>query len=215
MLFIDNKYYNWYCKIISNARLRSLSTVKYTERHHIIPRSFGGNNKKENIVKLTAREHFICHWLLIKCTTGDLRNKMIQALHIMQCKNSIQSRYSSKITSKVYSLIRVEYANIVSKNMKGKTGRLPWNKGKQIGPHSAESNRLKSEALKNKFTGSKNPAAKTYIFEDPYGKEYIVTGRFKYFCLEHQLSFDTMRRALNNKKKTYHGWLVKYFNSDK
>lgn len=38
----------------------------YGERHHVIPKCVGGNDLEDNIVKLTYREHFICHWLLIK-----------------------------------------------------------------------------------------------------------------------------------------------------
>ena len=38
------------------------------EKHHIKPRSLFPDliNDKENIVKLTYREHYICHWLLTK-----------------------------------------------------------------------------------------------------------------------------------------------------
>ena len=38
----------------------------YCERHHIIPKSEGGSNKKSNLVNLTAREHYIAHLLLAK-----------------------------------------------------------------------------------------------------------------------------------------------------
>jgi predicted outer membrane protein len=38
----------------------------YTEKHHIIPKCLGGTNEKENIVKLTTREHFVVHQILAK-----------------------------------------------------------------------------------------------------------------------------------------------------
>ena len=38
----------------------------YSEIHHIIPRSFGGSDNPNNLVRLTAREHFIVHFLLYK-----------------------------------------------------------------------------------------------------------------------------------------------------
>lgn len=38
----------------------------YFETHHIIPKSSGGSNDESNLVILTAREHFICHWILYK-----------------------------------------------------------------------------------------------------------------------------------------------------
>jgi len=38
----------------------------YYEKHHILPRCLGGDNKMDNLVLLTAKEHFICHKLLTK-----------------------------------------------------------------------------------------------------------------------------------------------------
>jgi len=45
---------------------RKEKPVGYTETHHIIPVSFGGSNNKTNLIELTAREHFIAHYLLLK-----------------------------------------------------------------------------------------------------------------------------------------------------
>ena len=78
MVFIDNKYTLWYYSIISRARIRNISG--YTEKHHIIPHSLGGSNLAENLVKLTAREHFICHKLLTKMLVdAKSRSKMMYA----------------------------------------------------------------------------------------------------------------------------------------
>ena len=60
-MYLQNKYTHWYYNIIQQAKNRILKSPY--ERHHIIPRSLGGNNLKENIVKLTAQEHFVCHLL--------------------------------------------------------------------------------------------------------------------------------------------------------
>jgi hypothetical protein len=62
-MFKDNKYTKHYNLLIEKAKNRTLPKETYTEKHHIIPRSMGGSNKKENLAHLTAREHFICHWL--------------------------------------------------------------------------------------------------------------------------------------------------------
>lgn len=70
-----NKYEKWYSGIIENARNRK--TDEYTEIHHILPRSLGGNNDPTNLVDLTAREHFMCHWLLTKMHTGINRKKCL------------------------------------------------------------------------------------------------------------------------------------------
>ena len=73
-----------YDALIARAAGRVLT--EYCEGHHIIPRSLGGNNAKSNIVKLTYREHFLAHWLLIKFTKGRTRRRMMHALTRMaQC----------------------------------------------------------------------------------------------------------------------------------
>lgn len=57
-------YEKIYNQIIERAKLsnRIKSKENYFEKHHIIPKCLGGDNEKENLVLLTAREHFICHW---------------------------------------------------------------------------------------------------------------------------------------------------------
>ena len=122
-----NKYSKLYYKITSNAKQRT--TDGYTELHHIIPQSIGGSNDKENLVELTAREHFICHWLLIKMTEGKDRSKMLYALNGMKAENRYQQRYHTKITARVYEKYRIEHAKNHSETMKGKPA---WNKGRKL-----------------------------------------------------------------------------------
>ena len=38
----------------------------YYERHHIVPKWLGGGDSPDNLVLLTAREHYIAHYLLFK-----------------------------------------------------------------------------------------------------------------------------------------------------
>lgn len=121
-----NKYSNLYHRITSNAKNRI--TEGYTETHHIIPQSLGGSNEKDNLVELTAREHFICHWLLVKMTEGDDRSKMLYALKGMKAENKYQQRYQTKITARVYETYRIEHSINHSKVMKAKN-LVPWNKG--------------------------------------------------------------------------------------
>ena len=133
---IENKYTKLYYKITSNAKQRI--TEGYTELHHIIPQSMGGSNDKENLVELTAREHFICHWLLIKMTEGEDRSKMLYALNGMKAENRYQQRYHTKITARVYEKYRIEHAENHSKRMKG---RKAWNKGVPQTEEHKEKNR--------------------------------------------------------------------------
>jgi hypothetical protein len=76
--FIQNKYLSWYKAIIENARTRTLDSNISKEIHHILPRSGFPEFIKEkwNLIDLTIREHFVCHLLLPKFTSGNLGIKM-------------------------------------------------------------------------------------------------------------------------------------------
>src|ERR1700676_177792 len=81
VMFLDNKYTYWYNTIIAHRKMNAFNG--YVEKHHILPRSMGGLDDDENIVKLSAREHFVCHRLLAKMTTGGSRRSRALALHVM------------------------------------------------------------------------------------------------------------------------------------
>jgi len=69
-MFNYSKYTTTYYNIINRAKLRTLADNTYYEKHHIIPKSLGGNNKKINLVHLTIKEHRLCHLLLTKMVTN-------------------------------------------------------------------------------------------------------------------------------------------------
>lgn len=110
MLFIDNKYTRTYYSIISNAQQqnRIKSNESYFENHHIIPDSLGGTLKADNMVLLTAREHFICHMLLPKMLTGQDKHKMIFGFNQMLRISENQHRHLPK--SHQYEYARKELA---------------------------------------------------------------------------------------------------------
>ena len=82
----------------------------YTEIHHIVPRSLGGSDTDDNLVRLTAREHFICHLLLTRVHKDDIISyrKMLKAFFMMLvCKRDTQDRY---ISSRKYGEFRKAFA---------------------------------------------------------------------------------------------------------
>jgi len=112
-IFLQNKYtkiYNYLMEKALNRNLLKKSTNKYTEFHHIIPKSLGGNNELPNIIVLTGREHFIAHKLLVKMTQGKNKAKMVCALYFMstgrfkELQNSHTYEYARKQFSKACSL---------------------------------------------------------------------------------------------------------------
>ena len=102
-MFMQNKYLRWYNSIIQQAKNRT-NNFGYIENHHIIPRSLGGTNDANNLVKLTAKEHFICHLLLTKITSGNAKSKMIFAFVAMSRTSSNQERY--KVNSKLFESLK-------------------------------------------------------------------------------------------------------------
>ena len=140
-----NKYKIYYNNIINRARNRILEG--YTELHHIIPSSLGGSDDADNLVALTAREHFICHILLTKFTSGEDKNKMLYAAILMKGKNDKQPRY---INSRLYENIKQLYT-IKQKTMTGEKNSFFGRK------HSEETRAKMSASKKELYSNGKHP----------------------------------------------------------
>ena len=113
MNYSHNKYSKYYFSIVTNAKSRDTPPNLYTERHHIIPKSLGGSNSQENLVRLTAKEHYLCHILLTKMVVGLDRNKMAHAAWRMICTaNRHQDRH--KANSRTYAMVRALYIEQVT-----------------------------------------------------------------------------------------------------
>ena len=147
-MFLDNKYAKWYYIIIDAAKERMIND-EYYEKHHIIPKSLGGSNDSSNLVHLTAREHFLCHWLLTKMCEGEAKKKMHFALK--RCSDSkngkIISSWQYEIARKAQSKARKN--SITSDETRSKISKSMT--GKKFGPIS-ESRRIKlrnSQLLRN------------------------------------------------------------------
>ncbi len=110
-------YQRIYNEIIDFARLHhglTKNKQQEFERHHIIPKSFGGSNDLENLVDLTPRQHFICHWLLTKICIGEHKAKMIYAFWRMSQKNGTTKHVP---TSRQYEIARKLQSKILSESV--------------------------------------------------------------------------------------------------
>lgn len=164
-MYLDNKYTGWYNTIIENSKNRNISG--YTEKHHIIPRSLGGTDDSSNLAILTAREHFICHLLLTKMTTGNDRYKMCFALHmITNAKNIGEGRYTP--TSRLYEhtkhLFREAVNAMWTEEKRKKHGAITGakSKGRKWSDSSKENLKNKEwtqKALDNRLTNCLKAAA--------------------------------------------------------
>jgi hypothetical protein len=112
--FNNSKYTKWYFSIIEKAKKRNSDDLDYFENHHVIPKSLFESN---DVVSLTAKEHFICHCLLVKMTEGKNKAKMYYALSALKnLNNPHQQRY----TSRLYDFFKSEIIKQISNTHKNK-----------------------------------------------------------------------------------------------
>lgn len=122
-------YQRIYNEIIERAKTRQLEG--YVEKHHIIPKCIGGNNDKNNLILLTAREHFLCHQLL--CEIYPSENKLKHALFLMSTGKQKKKNKHYKISSRTYERLKLEYALFLTgKKQSDKTKIKKSNSMKQV-----------------------------------------------------------------------------------
>lgn len=90
------------------------SEGEYFETHHKVPKCLGGTDDANNLVNLTAREHYIAHLLLVKITevrgNPQAHVKMLYAFNCMKwgrCKG----KRSFKFNSRLYQKMKKRYSN--------------------------------------------------------------------------------------------------------
>ncbi len=103
-------YKKVYNSIIEKA-VNRISIDGYYERHHIIPKCKGGTNESNNIVKLTLREHFICHWLLHLIYPDD--HKLLYAWNSFNMVDKNRDTSNAKINSKHYERCRSKFITMM------------------------------------------------------------------------------------------------------
>ena len=105
-----NKYSRWYENLIEKAVIRK-TVLGYKEIHHIVPKSWGGLNTANNLVHLTAREHYIAHLLLWKIDSPkDYRIKMNHAFNAMciMKDSELHNKPRYKVNSKIFEKLKLE-----------------------------------------------------------------------------------------------------------
>jgi hypothetical protein len=186
-------YNNIIQKAINSGRVKN--DAIYYEAHHIIPVCLGGSGRSQqwkthpNIVLLTAREHFIAHWLLYRIHPNN--HKVIYAFWMM-CKvknknqqqrfipSSRQYQEAKQIFSKTHSKKQPEgtgYKKSVS--LKGKP--KPTGFGDNIGnfhkgrKRSDETKYKMSIAKQNKPSYKRKPIIQ-YDLQGNFIKEWSHAG---------------------------------------
>ena len=138
-------YSHIYDKLIEKATGR-LRPQGYTERHHILPRCMGGLDTKNNLVRLTAREHLLAHRLLDKIYPGN--RKLFFALwSMLTMKNSDMPRIQN---SREYERAKIRLSIHMSNIQTGlkRPPRTPEHTAKIV---AANTGRISSEETKDKI----------------------------------------------------------------
>lgn len=93
----------------------------YTENHHILPKSLFPEYAKDewNLVRLTARQHFIAHVLLAKAFGGTMWHAVNMMTH---CDEGGKRNY--RVSSRIYDTMKVEMSKQLSIKMAGEANPM-------------------------------------------------------------------------------------------
>lgn len=96
---INPRWKPHYEKLINRAKVRIIEG--YVEKHHIVPKCLGGSNSNDNLVKLTGREHYLAHQLLVKLFP---RNRSIAYAAQLMTVDALGNR----VNNRLYGWLRIK-----------------------------------------------------------------------------------------------------------
>jgi hypothetical protein len=105
-------YQNQYNKLIESAVVSP--SPGYTEIHHIVPRCMGGSNEPSNLVRLSAKQHFVAHHLLFKIHKSS---RMAHAWYSM-CRIG-RGQEERKVNAKYFNKAKVARSKLLSASSMG------------------------------------------------------------------------------------------------
>lgn len=179
----------------------------YTETHHILPKSMGGTDNIENLVKLTAREHFVAHHLLWRI----YRTKEMAYAFWEMCnhKTSSKNKRNYNVTSKQYEIARKSFiifrkSNPTLPNLNGKADKEYYKKvGMKIsqakkGKKFSEAHKQSMRNIVRQFPVTDLLENNLEIIKEQYSKGVSARKISKIFNCHHK----TMNNFLKSKNIT-------------
>lgn len=159
-------YQKIYDQLIDRAKSRTLSG--YYESHHIIPKCTGGLDIPDNLVNLTASEHFLAHQLLAKIHKHN--TKLIFAANMMTVDKT-----GNRINNKQFEWIRKNWIEALKIEATGRKASEET-KAKQREKASGKNNPMYG------LRGNLHPSYKTAAWDNqrstPYKSEWKYAGQF-------------------------------------
>lgn len=192
------KYIRIYNSIINKAKQQTRKKRQgiYYENHHILPKALGGSNSKDNMVLLTAREHYLCHQLIFKhyYSIKEVNScyKMAIAFH------RLSTNTKNKMNSKTYEKAK----QVISRNMTGSNNPMFGNtkrRGTKVTSLSWIANMKKAGIRSRIYTDKINWKNESLNIE-----EYAIS--IHELAEKYELSFRNLIQVFKKEKKTHKGW---------
>ena len=116
-----------YYKHIENCKNQKIEEGKICHKHHILPKSSGGNDNKDNLIKLTYSQHVFAHFILYKWKPtnnnwisyrlmsgiNESKKQAIEELKIQKIKESKNNKkWPSKLIEKRRQTVINNIANL-------------------------------------------------------------------------------------------------------
>ena len=165
----------------------------YCEKHHIIPKCLGGDDSKENITKLTYREHFIVHLLLTK-----IHKKHRGINYALLCMLRKQPTGERLLNSRMFESIKRNFSKYK------KLYCTIENPGKsEKSREKARQRMLKNNPIKNDPSKNRTAQPIRIYFGDGKVEEFKYA---KEFCIKYEVPYATMKVWLrkNNSSSKKH-----------
>lgn len=134
-------YMKIYNDLVTFAKSQKFEETQYTEKHHIIMKSLGGSDDKNNIVQLMPRQHYVAHLLLYKhykeqMMLGNDKTPYYKSLCALSAlihlpasldENGI-ARRAFEFGSRIYDQWKIELSQYLSNNAKKRMQELKHDK---------------------------------------------------------------------------------------
>ena len=168
---MNEEYLEKYKQLIEQRKIIPHSETEYGENHHIKPRCICPNeaNDPKNIIRLSAYEHFLAHYYLMRAYEGTpYEEKLMYAFRFMNTRRTSifteaelqasalmyedgKKRFSESQTGKPSAMIGKRHSKESRKKMSDALkGHPGWNKGGKGKPHSEETKKRLSELAKGR-----------------------------------------------------------------
>lgn len=217
-----------YNEFIKDRRAKEAALTGYSERHHILPRCLGGSDEKENLINLTAEDHYFAHLLLARIHGARLASALY--LLVLSVESNWNRRYSTRrnygfgkrlaarlkaahwagsenplFNAEVYRWINyrtgaTENATLFEMHRKYGCGRATWS-----GVLSGHSPSVKGWMPADRATTHKaSQKGQVFHFVNRDGREF--TGTQSEFAAANNINFASTSRVVRERSVTRCGW---------